>query len=266
MIRFLNVAGTAQRLLGVLILLPVIAVIFFNQTSASLVLFVVSIIMGLEARRILPLPPVIGAIVAALIAVTALPDVIFAFQYKIFLGFGIAVIVGATVAVYSALLAAVFAMVLCVCLAFITAMIMQPGGNITLVNLAVIIAACDSAAYFAGRQFGGPKLMPSVSPNKTVSGAVFGLIAAILVAGLLTGLFGGSLGAFLTVPSLLHGVILGAGLGVLSQVGDLFESAVKRKLGVKDSGSILPGHGGLLDRFDGYLLAGPALYLYLYGF
>jgi phosphatidate cytidylyltransferase len=127
-----------------------------------------------------------------------------------------------------------------------------------LVALAAIIAACDSAAYFVGRRLGGPKLWQRVSPNKTISGSVGGLVAAMAVTALVASIFG--------IDDLTDALILGLLIGGLSQAGDLMESAVKRQLDVKDSGSILPGHGGLLDRFDGYIFVIPAVYLYIFGF
>ena len=120
---------------------------------------------------------------------------------------------------------------------------------------------------FCGRSVGGIKLAPVVSPNKTVSGSVGGILSAVAVmAGL------ASIPALAPIAGLgpITGLdvsvalFLGCGVAVLSQIGDLLESALKRRLNVKDSGSILPGHGGLLDRFDGYLFTVPAYYLFFF--
>lgn len=110
----------------------------------------------------------------------------------------------------------------------------------------LIVWATDSGGYFAGRGIGGPKLWPSVSPNKTWAGAAGSLIAALVVAG---GFIGAGYGRAL--PLLAVALLL----CVASQLGDLFESAVKRRFGVKDSGTLIPGHGGLLDRLDGFVAA-----------
>jgi len=110
-----------------------------------------------------------------------------------------------------------------------------------------IVWVTDSAAYFAGRGFGGPKLWPAVSPGKTWSGAIGGAaggLAAGLVASLLIG-----------APVTLELAIVAVGLSAFSQVGDLFESAVKRRFGVKDSSHLIPGHGGMMDRVDALLFA-----------
>ncbi|MEO8321741.1 MAG: phosphatidate cytidylyltransferase, partial [Bradyrhizobium sp.] len=110
----------------------------------------------------------------------------------------------------------------------------------------LIVWASDTGGYFAGRGIGGPKLWPRVSPKKTWAGAVGGLLASLAVAGGFAALDLGKTGHLL----------LSAGvLSVASQLGDLFESAVKRRFGVKDSSHIIPGHGGLMDRLDGYVAA-----------
>jgi phosphatidate cytidylyltransferase len=118
----------------------------------------------------------------------------------------------------------------------------------------------DIAAYFTGRALGGPKLMPSVSPKKTWSGALGGALAGTA----------GGMAVWALMPAtagLGFGVVLAISLAasVVSQAGDLFESAIKRRFGTKDSSQLIPGHGGFLDRLDGYwavlVFAGMLLYL-----
>jgi phosphatidate cytidylyltransferase len=150
-----------------------------------------------------------------------------------------------------------FVACLCLCLWYAGALLGRPDGHFVLLGLGAVIAACDIGAYFVGRRFGGPKLMPSVSPNKTVSGSVGGILAAVLVGIVVFARIGET--------PLQQAIPFSVVIAIAAQSGDLFESAVKRRLGVKDSGSILPGHGGLLDRFDGYLLVVPLTHLYLYG-
>ena len=116
--------------------------------------------------------------------------------------------------------------------------------------LFAIVWATDIAAYFAGRAIGGPKLMPAVSPKKTWSGALGGALGAV-VAGLIVVKCAG-LGV---TPAL---VILAFVLSVVAQAGDLAESAIKRHFGAKDSSALIPGHGGLMDRLDGFLTAAAA--------
>jgi phosphatidate cytidylyltransferase len=110
----------------------------------------------------------------------------------------------------------------------------------------LVVWVTDIGGYFAGRGIGGPKLWPRVSPNKTWAGAIGGFAASLAVA---VGFAAFGLGK--TVPLLAVGSVL----SVVSQLGDLFESAVKRQFGVKDSSHVIPGHGGLLDRLDGFVAA-----------
>lgn len=114
--------------------------------------------------------------------------------------------------------------------------------------------ACDTSAYFVGRSYGTTRLAPSLSPNKTVEGSVAGFVGSMLMAMV----FGA---VVLGIPA-GHALAVGVMFGVLCQFGDLAESAIKRDAGVKDLGSVVPGHGGVLDRFDSMLFAGPALYYY----
>jgi phosphatidate cytidylyltransferase len=118
--------------------------------------------------------------------------------------------------------------------------------------LFAVVWTTDILAYFVGRAIGGPKLAPSISPGKTWSGAAGGAMGG-LAAGLVAAAALGQPLAILAAVALL--------LSVVSQIGDLFESAVKRRHGAKDSGSLIPGHGGVMDRVDGLVAAAFALYV-----
>ena len=107
--------------------------------------------------------------------------------------------------------------------------------------------ATDIGAYFAGRAIGGPKLAPSISPNKTIAGLVGGVVSATVLAGVWVNF--ANWDSSIRLPFTLYW--LAAPFAVAAQLGDLFESGLKRRAGVKDSGTWLPGHGGLLDRLDG---------------
>ena len=122
----------------------------------------------------------------------------------------------------------------------------QVWGFVALILILLVVWVTDIGGFFAGRGIGGPKLWPRVSPKKTWAGAVGGFVASLAVAG---GFVAFGLGK--SVPVLL----LGASLSIASQLGDLFESAVKRRFGVKDSSHLIPGHGGLMDRLDGFVAA-----------
>jgi phosphatidate cytidylyltransferase len=115
---------------------------------------------------------------------------------------------------------------------------------------------CDSVAFFAGKAFGKHKLFPRVSPNKSWEGAVVGFLAA--AAG-----FAALAHYFLPFLPTIHAAVLGALIGVVGQIGDLVESLLKRDAGIKDSSTIIPGHGGIFDRFDSVLFAAPVTYLYV---
>jgi len=116
-----------------------------------------------------------------------------------------------------------------------------------LVWVFVVTWATDIGAYFAGRAIGGPKLAPTISPNKTIAGLVGGIVCATLLAGVWLGFVNWD--RPVRLPSIF--VWLAAPFALAAQLGDLFESWMKRRAGVKDSGSWLPGHGGVLDRLDG---------------
>ncbi|MCB4802017.1 phosphatidate cytidylyltransferase [Methylobacterium brachiatum] len=126
-----------------------------------------------------------------------------------------------------------------------------------------VVWSTDIAAYFAGRKIGGPKLMPRVSPNKTWSGAIGGLVGAVAAGSLVAvaaDLAGLDLPSAASLP-VVAGV--SALASVLSQAGDLLESGLKRRYGVKDSGKIIPGHGGVMDRLDGFFAVAVLAGLYL---
>lgn len=139
---------------------------------------------------------------------------------------------------------------------FLIAVRMWKGGEDFLMMLLIIIWAGDSFAYFAGKSFGRHKLSPTVSPNKTwegaVAGFVFGIAAAVVCKF-----------TFIPEVQLVHAIGLGAIVGIAGQIGDLCESIVKRAAKVKDSGGLIPGHGGMLDRVDSLLFGAPAMYYYL---
>jgi len=123
----------------------------------------------------------------------------------------------------------------------------DPSGLLTIGFIVTIVWSTDIFAYFTGRSIGGPKLMPIVSPKKTISGALGGLVAGVAF---------GSLFAYVTIGSVsVFLIVLACALSIAGQAGDLYESWIKRRFGVKDSGRLIPGHGGLMDRIDALIVA-----------
>jgi phosphatidate cytidylyltransferase len=134
-------------------------------------------------------------------------------------------------------------------------MMLDPGG-LTLITAFVVITALDDiSAYFVGTRWGRHKMAPSISPAKSWEGVIAGAVGAVA----------GGLGAgfLLDELAIVDGLAIGALCSLLGPVGDLVESMVKREIGVKDSGWLLPGHGGFLDRLDAIVFCAPAVYLYL---
>jgi phosphatidate cytidylyltransferase len=120
-------------------------------------------------------------------------------------------------------------------------------GLLAILLLFAIVWTTDILGYFAGRAFGGPKLWPAISPKKTWSGAIAGTLGATIVAVVVARLFGAFNGGAIAAVALM--------LSVVAQLGDLLESWIKRKFGAKDASHLIPGHGGVMDRLDGFWAA-----------
>ena len=130
------------------------------------------------------------------------------------------------------------------------------GGSLVILWLFAVVWFSDIGAFAVGRTAGGPKLAPRISPSKTWSGAVGGLLSAAL--------FGATLAPFLIDRSMTAGAITAVLVGFAAQVGDLLESAIKRRWNAKDSGRLIPGHGGLMDRLDSLVVAAPVFALIVF--
>jgi phosphatidate cytidylyltransferase len=137
------------------------------------------------------------------------------------------------------------------CVSFLWLARAEHGGREILLWLLAVVWATDIGAYAIGRSIGGPRLAPRWSPRKTWAGFVGGMISAALA--------GGAAAMTLRVLPLLPLVLVSSGLAIVAQFGDLAESLAKRRFGVKDSGRLIPGHGGLLDRLDGLLAVIPTV-------
>jgi phosphatidate cytidylyltransferase len=136
-------------------------------------------------------------------------------------------------------------------------MIGAPGGALIVLWLFAVVWTSDIGAFAVGRTFGGRKLAPAISPSKTWSGAIGGLASSAL--------FGATLAPFLLNNTMEAGAAMAVLVGGAAQIGDLFESWVKRRWKVKDSGRMIPGHGGLMDRLDSLTVAAPVFALIVLG-
>jgi phosphatidate cytidylyltransferase len=139
------------------------------------------------------------------------------------------------------------------CIAFIWLREHALSGRSVVFWLLAVVWATDIGAYGFGRWLGGPRLAPRISPNKTWAGLLGGVASAALISALAAWLLDGA--------GLVPAALAGGAVAVIAQAGDLGESLVKRRFGVKDAGALIPGHGGLLDRVDGLLAAAPAVAL-----
>jgi len=151
-----------------------------------------------------------------------------------------------------AFMAAGFAYICLACLAVVWLRGIDPAGMNTVLWLGIVVVMTDTCAYFTGRTLGGPKLAPKISPKKTWSGLAGGIVGAAVGGGVL---------AAVIEANFVYVALVSGGLAVVAQLGDLIVSKAKRAFGVKDSGHIIPGHGGTLDRFDGVLSAAIAIAL-----
>ncbi|MGI6637959.1 MAG: phosphatidate cytidylyltransferase [Desulfobulbus sp.] len=143
------------------------------------------------------------------------------------------------------------------CSAYLMLLRLLPHGSFWLILLTAIIAGSDTGAYYSGRRFGRRKIFPNISPKKTLEGVLGGIFCGVAFAIVVQLFMDGPISQALLVPVAVFLVLVGI-------AGDLTESMIKRASGVKDSGTILAGHGGLLDRIDSLLLSAPVLYYLLY--
>ena len=195
---------TIRRVFGAIVLLPVVFVVWYDQTLAGLMVMLLALFMTLEAKRLTNLPQRTGNLVVGLITAQSLPHWVIERPEAVIYGF--ALLVASMVLLHTKkIIVALFTGLLSLCFGSASLLLLQPSGHIMLVVLAAIIAACDSAAYFVGRTVGGPKLWPQVSPSKTISGSIGGLVAAIGLTLALADVIG--------LADQLDALVLGLGLG-----------------------------------------------------
>jgi len=252
--------GIGTRILSTFILVPpILAAIYAGASYFTLMLVLISLIMAWEWGRLCGgvRPPGVALVIGTGLAIilTAaghMREVLFLIPAAVLLVY----LLGRRFKEGSPLwlaLGIIYIAVPCIALLWMRDL---PEGREVLFWIFGVVWATDTGAYCAGTMIGGPKLVPRLSPYKTWAGLAGGIMAAALVSGLLVGLTGAG---FALWPL----VYFGAFLALVGQMGDLFESSVKRRFGVKDTSRLIPGHGGALDRFDGLLAVSPVVVAFL---
>ena len=256
-------AGLVRRILSALVLAPpCLAAVYYGSPCFELMLAFAAAEMAREWARLcdggrsMPAAAILavgGVAAIGLASRIGMGEAVLAVVATALVTFVVVLPRGRTLATWLAAGAAVVALP---CLAFISLRFATGPGRELCFWLLAAVWATDIGAYAVGRTVGGPKLWPRVSPKKTWSGLLGGVVAA--------GIVGYATSRLLGNDHALALIVAGFVVAVVSQGGDLAESAVKRHFGVKDAGTLIPGHGGLLDRVDGLITAAPALALALW--
>jgi len=248
-------------------MLPLLmAVIFWLPPWGTLVLALIAVALGvweyaaLSSALGVPIPRVIaaaGAMAACAAFVVPEPPLVIVLSSLVIAGAGLAVSGGRPTRDMLAAVASVTFAALWIGMPLGTIVALrQFAGAESVLPLIFTIVVSDSAQYYAGRTFGRHPLSPLISPKKTVEGAIGGMVFAVPAM-----VWSGS--RFLPGVGWEWLAMLGAAIAVLGMTGDLFESAIKRAADMKDSSTLIPGHGGVLDRLDGWFFAAPVYYAFL---
>lgn len=242
------------RIMSAAVILPLaLAAIWFGGWYFGAMILAVALAMGWEFSRLCQATPVLSvAVVATLLLVAGLS--LFDLMRAAFAVAAVGMVAGAVLcriigAQAPKLLPAGIAYIALALLSIVWLRFTGDAGPALFLWMVAVVVATDVGAYFAGRGFGGPKLAPRISPAKTWSGLAGGAVCAALAGILVLAAIGG--GGYVWVA------LASAALAVVAQAGDLIESALKRHVGVKDAGKLIPGHGGVLDRLDGFLTVAP---------
>jgi len=243
------------RVISVVIILPLaIAAIWFGGMAFSAMVLLIAVAMGWELSRLCQAAPGITILVVAVFQLTGVLSLLASYQGAV------ATAVGGTaiVALLLQFSRSETPKILIMGIAYISIALLSivwlrfggQGGLLLFFWMMVVVVATDVGAYFTGRSIGGPKLAPRISPAKTWSGLIGGIFLAALASAVLVGISGS--------PDYARVMAYAGILALVAQLGDLIESGVKRQAGVKDASNLIPGHGGVLDRLDGFLTAAPA--------
>lgn len=253
------------RILSAIIMLPLLALVFFGGRLLLIACFVIGMMgvreffQGFERIGIKPSYRVANLSILGLYAVNLFAPS----QHQFYMFWFFAVVIMSLIYLFnidqrelSDAMATLTGILYVVFLSFHVTLVDQTGEYSILVWLIFITAfGTDSMAYFAGYAFGKHKLAPKISPKKTIEGSIGGILGSVL--------FSAVFGYFVVPGLLIHCIVIGVLGGIVSQLGDLTASIFKRKMGIKDFGNLIPGHGGILDRFDSVLFTAPMVYYYI---
>lgn len=252
------------RIISGLIMLPLLIVILLGKYILFAACFIIGIVgvyefyRGFHAMEVKPCYPIAIASAVGLYAVE-----LFANHEKWYLLWLFLTVLACMLYLFKIeqrkledAMATLFGIVYVVFFSFHVTLVDRTGDTGILVWLVIFGAfGTDVMAYFAGVALGKHKLCPSISPKKTIERSIGGILGSVIICG--------AFGAVFAKEYLIHCLILGLLCGVFSQFGDLTASIFKRKMGIKDYGNLIPGHGGILDRFDSVLFTAPLVYYYI---
>jgi len=258
-------SGLLVRVISALVMLPVAIWIILNGGLPLFILIsILMVIILYEWNGICEAKPFSGIfVVQTICALFILIQQSFASPYLIHITIGSVIAIGVASFLFKskmswALMGFFYALVPSISVF----LIYENGDALVVLWMMILIWSMDTGAYFAGKKIGGPKMAPKISPNKTWSGLIGGTILAMLL-GYAFVIYTEASNIPFSQDALIL-LILSGFLAILSQIGDLAESAVKRKFSVKDSGAIIPGHGGIMDRVDGLLFVAPTIAIISY--
>lgn len=251
------------RVLSGLIMAPLLAILYFG----GYILFAACFLIGIMAVRefyngfhAMDIKPNYGIAVIAAIALYAID--IFTDDPQWYMLWFFAVVLASLLYLFNIehrkledAMATITGIVYVVFFSFHVTLVEQTEHGILIWLVVLTAFGTDIMAYFSGFLFGKHKLCPKISPKKTIEGSIGGTLGSVILSGLF--------GYFFAPEVLVHCLIIGVLGGIVSQFGDLTASIFKRKMGIKDYGSLIPGHGGILDRFDSVLFTGPMVYYYI---
>lgn len=253
------------RILSAVIMLPLLALVFIGGRLLLIACFVIGVMgvrefyRGFESLNVKPSYLVANISILGLYAINLFAPA----EYHYYMLWFLAVVIMSLLTLFNienreltdamATLTGIFYVVF---LSFHVTLVEQTEEYGILVWLIFLTAfGTDIMAYFTGYAFGRHKLAPKISPKKTIEGSIGGILGSVLLCGLF--------GYFVIPRLLLHCIMIGVLGGMISQFGDLTASIFKRKMGIKDYGNLIPGHGGILDRFDSVLFTAPMVYYYI---